>query len=393
MAADRAGSQLVSPAGMRVAVPPGHQEFRRRLQAWLAENLLPGGLPDADTEEGFRAHQRWERRLHEAGYAGISWPPEHGGAGGDLLHEAIFAEEYERARGPVRITRPSLRFLGPTLMRFGTPEQQARWLPRMLRAEDIWSQGFSEPEAGSDLAGVRTRAELREGRYVVDGQKTWTTYGRFADWMFTLVRTGAAGARHRGLTCLAIDLRSPGVEVRPVRQAHGRTGFAEVFFTGVDVPADQRIGAHDDGWTVAMTLLSFERGPDTGGPVRTEQRLTALAGQVVRELPGDQVAAVSGELGAAAARLHAYRAHTHRRVAEQWEGAPAGVESSLVKLYSSELDVDLVELGVDLFGDRRLAEGTPEYLDFWHSRAGRVYGGTAEIQRNVVADRILGLPR
>jgi alkylation response protein AidB-like acyl-CoA dehydrogenase len=378
---------------MRVAVPPGHREFRHRLQAWLGEHLPPGGLPDADTEEGFRAHQAWERTLHDAGYAGISWPREHGGAGGDLLHEAIFAEEYERARGPVRITRPSLRFLGPTLMRYGTPEQQERWLLRMLRAEDIWSQGFSEPEAGSDLAGVRTRAALRDGVYVLDGQKTWTTYGRFADWMFALVRTGPAGARHRGLTCLAVDLRSPGVEVRPVRQAHGRTGFAEVFFTGVEVPVDQRIGNHDDGWKVAMTLLSFERGPDTGGPVRTEQRLTALAGQVARELPADQVAGVSRELGAAVARLHAYRAHTYRRVAGQWQGEPAGVESSVVKLYSSELDLDLVELGVDLFGDRRLAEGTPEYLDLWHSRAGRVYGGTAEIQHNVVADRILGLPR
>lgn len=386
---------MTTPAapGMRVAVPPGHREFRQRLQAWLEGNLPPGGLPDADTEEGFRAHQAWERTLHDAGYAGISWPREHGGAGGDLLHEAIFAEEYERARGPVRITRPSLRFLGPTLMRFGTPEQQERWLLRMLRAEDVWSQGFSEPEAGSDLAGVRTRAELRGDTYVVDGQKTWTTYGRFADWMFALVRTGPAGARHRGLTCLAIDLRSPGVDVRPVRQVHGRTGFAEVFFTGVEVPVGRRIGDHDDGWTVAMTLLSFERGPDTGGPVRSEQRLTALAGQVGRDLPPDQVAGASRELGAAAARLHAYRAHTYRRVAAQWAGEPAGVESSVVKLYSTELDLDLVDLGVDLFGDRRLAEGTPEHLDFWHSRAGRIYGGTAEIQRSVVADRILGLPR
>ena len=240
---------------------------------------------------------------------------------------------------------------------------------------------------------VRTRAELRGDTYVVDGQKTWTTYGRFADWMFALVRTGPAGARHRGLTCLAIDLRSPGVDVRPVRQVNGRTGFAEVFFTGVEVPVGRRIGDHDDGWTVAMTLLSFERGPDTGGPVRTEQRLTALAGQVGRDLPPDQVAGASRELGAAAARLHAYRAHTYRRVAAQWAGEPAGVESSVVKLYSTELDLDLVDLGVDLFGDRRLAEGTPEHLDFWHSRAGRIYGGTAEIQRSVVADRILGLPR
>jgi alkylation response protein AidB-like acyl-CoA dehydrogenase len=378
---------------MRLPIPPAHQEFRHRLRSWLAENVPPGGLPDVDTEEGFRAHQAWERTLHDAGYAGISWPAVHGGGGGDLLHEAVFAEEYERARGPVRITRPSLRFLGPTLMRFGSPAQQERWLVRMLRAEDIWSQGFSEPEAGSDLAGLRTRAELRGDVYVVDGQKTWTTHGRFSDWMFALVRTGPPGGRHRGLTCLAIDLRSPGVTVRPVGQAHGRTGFAEVFFTGVEVPADQRIGGHDEGWTVAMTLLSFERGPDTGGPVRTEQRLTALAGDVAADLSEADAAATAGELGAAAARLYAYRAHTARRVAGQWEGEPAGVESSVVKLYSTGLDRDLVELGSELFGDLRLAEGTPEYVDFWHSRAGRIYGGTAQIQRNIVADRILGLPR
>lgn len=383
----------MSAAGMSVPVPAPYRAFRVQLRAWLGAHLPPGGLPDVDTEEGFRAHRAWERTLHDAGYTGISWPREHGGAGGDLLHEAIFAEEYERARGPVRITRPSLRFLGPTLMRFGMPGQQRRWLLRMLRAEDVWSQGFSEPEAGSDLAGVRTRATRQGDEYVVEGQKTWTTYGRFSDWMFALVRTGAPGDRHRGLTCLAVDLHSPGVEVRPVRQVHGRTGFAEVFFSGVRVPADQRIGAEGEGWTIAMTLLSFERGPDTGGPVRTEQRLGALAADVLADLPADAVPGVRRELGEAAARLYAYRAHTYRRLAAQWGGEPAGAESSLVKLFSSQLDVDLVTLGAELFGDARLAEGTPEHLDYWHSRAGRIYGGTAEVQHTVVADRILGLPR
>jgi alkylation response protein AidB-like acyl-CoA dehydrogenase len=383
----------VTAAGMAVPVPPAHEAFRADVREWLAAHLPTGGLPDADTAEGFRAHQAWERTLHDAGYTGISWPREHGGTGGDLLHEAIFTEEYERARGPVRITRPSLRFLGPTLMRFGTPDQQQRWLPRMLRAEDVWSQGFSEPEAGSDLAGVRTRATRSGDEYVVEGQKTWTTYGRFADWMFALVRTGAADERHRGLTCLAIDLRRPGVEVRPVRQVHGRTGFAEVFFSGVRVPADQRIGEEGEGWTVAMTLLSFERGPDTGGPVRSEQRLAALAADVLGELPDDAVPGVRRELGEAAARLFAYRVHTYRRLAAQWGGEPAGADSSLVKLFASQLDVDLVTLGAELFGDARLAEGTPEHLDYWHARAGRIYGGTAEVQHNVVADRILGLPR
>ena len=375
---------------MRVAVPPEHEAFRAQVRAWLAAHLPEGGLPDVDTEPGFARHREWERTLHDAGYTGISWPAEFGGAGGDLLHEAVFTEEYERARGPVRITRPALRFLGPTLMRFGTPAQQARWLVRMLRADDVWAQGFSEPEAGSDLAGIRTRARRDDNGYLVDGQKTWTTYGRSSDRMLTLVRTGEPGSRHRGLTVLAIDLHAPGVQVRPVRQAHGRTGFAEVFLSGVRVPLDQRIGTDGEGWAVAMTLLSFERGPDTGGPERTGQRLRALAADVAAAGPADDA---SRELGEAAARLYAYRAHTARRLTAQWQGEPGGPESSLVKLFSSQLDLDLVELGAELFGDARFTVGSPEHLDLWHARAGRVYGGTAEVQRTVVADRVLGLPR
>ncbi|MFD0822903.1 acyl-CoA dehydrogenase family protein, partial [Micromonospora zhanjiangensis] len=259
----------------------GHAEFRRRARAWLAGNVPADGLPDPDTDHGFRAHREWERRLFDAGYSGLSWPVEYGGRGGDVLHEAIFAEEYERAAAPVRITRPAQRFLGPTLIHYGSAEQRRRWLPAMLRADDIWCQGFSEPDAGSDLAGLRTRARWDGTGFVVDGQKTWTTYGRFADRMFTLVRTGEPGGRHRGLSALVIDLRSPGVRVRPVRQLHGQTGFAEVFLDSVAVPAENLVGPRDEGWRVALTLLSFERGPDAGAPERTARRLAALAGDVL----------------------------------------------------------------------------------------------------------------
>ncbi|MFY1691126.1 acyl-CoA dehydrogenase family protein [Plantactinospora sp. WMMB782] len=380
----------MATARQRDRAVTGHEEFRRQVRAWLAGNVPADGLPDPDTDAGFRAHRDWERRLYDAGYSGISWPVEYGGRGGDVLHEAIFAEEYERAAGPVRITRPVQRFLGPTLIHYGSAEQHHSWLPAMLRADDIWCQGFSEPDAGSDLAGVRTRARCDGTRYVVDGQKTWTTYGRFADWMFTLVRTGEPGGRHRGLSCLVIDLHSPGVRVRPVRQLHGQTGFAEVFFDSVAVPAGNLVGPRDEGWRVALTLLSFERGPDAGAPERTRRRLDALAGDV-REAgaaPG-----VVRELGDGYARLAALRAYVHRRVGTRLHGEPVGAESSLVKLFSARLDTDIVQLGVDLFGDERLAERAPEFLDYWHSRAGSVYGGTTEIQRNVVADRILGLPR
>ncbi|BBG03710.1 MULTISPECIES: acyl-CoA dehydrogenase family protein [Pseudonocardia] len=406
----------MSTAGSRrpVDVPDSYHRFAGDAAAWLAAHVEE--LPDVDTDEGFAAHRAWERTLHDAGWSGLSWPREYGGAGGDVLHEAIFAEEYERARGPVRITRPALRFLGPALMHTADAAQRARWLPPMLAAGEIWCQGFSEPGAGSDLAAVGTRAVRIGDGYVVDGQKTWTTYGRHADRMFALVRTGPPGAGRHGLTCLAIDLTGPGVDVRPIRQVHGRTGFAEVFLTGVRVPVTDRIGDEGDGWAIAMRLLSFERGPDAGGPARSRRRLAALAADVAAAGPGrDRAsderepgapaadltaigpdldrAAVEGELGALVARVHGYRCHTDRRVAAAWRGEQPGAESSVVKLYSSELDLDVVELGLDLFGDERTAEGTPEFLDLWHSRAGRIYGGAAEIQRTVVADRLLGLPR
>ena len=382
----------MSTAGPRrpVDVPDAYHRFADDAAAWLARHV--GELPDVDTDEGFAAHREWEHTLFDAGWTGLSWPREYGGAGGDVLHEAIFAEAYERAGGPVRITRPALRFLGPALMDAADPAQRARWLPPMLRADEIWCQGFSEPGAGSDLAAVGTRAVRRGDDYVVDGQKTWTTYGRHADRMFALVRTDPSGGRHRGLSCLAIDLAAPGVDVRPIRQVHGRAGFAEVFLTGVRVPVADRIGDEDDGWAVAMRLLSFERGPDAGGPARSRRRLAALAADVAATGPQDR-AGVERELGALVARTHGYRCHTDRRVTAAWRGEQPGAGSSVVKLYSSELDLDVVELGLDLFGDERTAEGTPEFLDLWHSRAGRVYGGAAEIQRTVVADRLLGLPR
>lgn len=383
---------MTGSTGLRVEVDEQYERFRLAARGWLDANV-PADLGDAETDDGFARHRRWEQRLLEAGYSGISWPTEFGGVGGDLLHEAIFTEEYERAEAPKRITRPSLRFIGPTIMRFGTSAQQERWLARMLRADDIWSQGFSEPDAGSDLAAIRTRADLHDGTYLVTGQKTWNTYGRFSDWLFALVRTGKADGRHRGLTCLAIDMHSPGIEVRPIRQVHGRSGFAEVFLDGVMVPAENRIGDHDDGWAVAMRLLSFERGADTGGPLRTERRLAALAGDVARDLSHGRAEDAARELGSAYAALLAYRAYTYRQLTSQWLGDEPGQVSSSIKLFSSRLDTELVDLGVELFGDERMVEGSPEYLDFWHSRASRIYGGTAEIQHNIVADRVLRLPR
>src|SRR5687768_17283689 len=233
--------------------------FRAEVRAWLRVNTPRPPLAAPGTRETFDEHRAWERKLSAAGYGGISWPAEYGGAGADVVRQAIFEEEYLLAGGPERITVVGQKLMGPTLMAHGTDEQKRRWLPRILSAEDIWSQGFSEPEAGSDLAGIRAKAELRDGDYVVNGQKIWTSYGAFADWIFALVRTDATAGRHGGITFLAIDMRTDGVEPRPITQLDGHAGFAEVFFTDVRVPADNVIGEAGDGWRVAMTTLGAER--------------------------------------------------------------------------------------------------------------------------------------
>jgi alkylation response protein AidB-like acyl-CoA dehydrogenase len=261
---------------MDLELAPGQAAFRDELRAWLRENVPADPLEPSSTPEGFEAHRRWERRLYEAGYAALSWPVEYGGRDADLLTQAIFVEEYARAQAPVRINVLGLGLAGPTLLRFGTEEQRRRWLPGILSCDDVWSQGFSEPEAGSDLANIRTRAELDGDAYVLNGQKTWTSLGRFADWMFALVRTDLLAPRHRGLTFLMVDLHTPGIEVRPIVQITGDAGFAEVFLSDVRVPVGNVVGEVNGGWPVAMATLAFERATGLGSHVRFSRDVRAL---------------------------------------------------------------------------------------------------------------------
>jgi alkylation response protein AidB-like acyl-CoA dehydrogenase len=356
------------------------EAFREEVRAWLAANVPQPPLASAGAREGFNAHRLWERTLSSAGYGGIAWPKEFGGRGADVVLQAIFEEEYLLSGAPERITVVGQKLMGPTLMAHGTEEQKTRWLRRILSAEDIWSQGFSEPGAGSDLAGIRTRAELHDGQFVVNGQKIWTSYGAFADWIFALVRTDPDAERHHGITFLAIDMRADGVDARPIVQLDGHAGFAEVFFTDVRVPQENVIGEANDGWRVAMTTLGAEREAPARPAARYLRDLRELASMTE---PTDELAALY-------VQAKCYEHATRRTLTRLARGEDIGVDASVTKLQWSELERRLFEVGLDLTGPDHTDEWWSKY---WYARAATIYAGTSEIQKNIVAERILGLPR
>jgi alkylation response protein AidB-like acyl-CoA dehydrogenase len=383
--------------------------FRDQVRAWLRANVPVDPLPEVTTTEGLAAHRRWEKQLFEAGYAAIHWPTEYGGRDADLLAQAIFSEEYARSGAPPRINVLGLGLAGPTLMDHGTEEQQRRWLPPILSCDEIWSQGFSEPDAGSDLAAVRTRAVLDGDTYRVNGQKTWTSLGRFADWMFALVRTDPDAPKHKGLTFLMIDMASPGVEVRPLVQINGDAGFAEVFFTDVAVPAAHVVGEPGDGWPIAMTTLGYERGTGLGSHVTFSRDVRDLVA-LVEALGLDRDPVIRDQVARLYAETEVFRHYTYRTLTRLAAGEPPGAEASLNKLYWSEMEVRIFEAGMQAMGERaELDPPSAGALDdrhgratvawatwnrrYWYSRAATLYAGTSEIQKNIIAERLLGLPR
>jgi alkylation response protein AidB-like acyl-CoA dehydrogenase len=378
---------------------PEQQAFRAEVQAWLGEHVPDPPLPPAGFDEAFAQHVAWERELFEAGYQAIHWPAEYGGRGADVVMQAIFEEEYLLAGGPERVTVVGTNLMGPTLMVHGTEQQRQRWLPGIRSADTIWSQGFSEPEAGSDLAALRTRADRDGDELVLNGQKIWTSYGAYADWIFALVRTDAAASRHGGISFVALALDTPGVEVRSITQLDGHAGFAEVFFTDARVPLDQVVGEIDDGWTVAMTTLGAERDAPAAAPARYHRDLAELVRIAHRTGQADDDV-VRDRLAALYVRVHAYDTHTRRTLSRLVRGESLGSESSATKVLWSELERDLFELGLDLLGadgeliDTELLSDPEEWRSrYWYARAATIYAGTSEIQRNIVARRILGLPR
>jgi len=376
---------------MDLSYTPAERAFRAEVRAWLEVHVPREPLRSFDTREGFEEHRAWERELDAGGFAMVVWPKEYGGRGANLLEWLVFEEEYWRAAAPRRVNQNGIFLLGPTIMEFGTPEQKRRFLPRMASSEEVWAQGWSEPNAGSDMAAIQTTA-LRDGDdYVLNGQKTWASRGAFADWLFGLFRSDPASERHHGLTFLLVPLDAPGITVRPIAQLDGETGFAEVFFDDVRVPADHRLGAEGQGWSVAMATAGFERGLMLRSPARfqeTARKLVALHHENAASVePGVRDAVVRCWMDA-----EAYALETYRTVSRLLGGGKIGAEASLNKIFWSELDVRMHELALAILGPR--AELPGEWLDGWlFSLSGPIYAGTNEIQRNVIAERILGLPR
>jgi alkylation response protein AidB-like acyl-CoA dehydrogenase len=307
--------------------------------------------------------------------------------------QAIFDEEYLLADGPERVNVVGHKLMAPTLFVHGTEEQKQRWLEPMLRGDEIWSQGFSEPGAGSDLAAVRTRA-VREGdAYVLNGQKIWTSYGAFADVIFLLVRTDPEAERHGGLSFLACDMRTEGVDARPIRQLDGHAGFAEVFLTDVRVPASNVVGDEGDGWSVAMTTLGAERDSPARAPARYARDLGWLVGEC-RELGILRDLRVRDRLASLGAEIEAYRLSALHALTRLERGESLGAEASVTKLQWSELERRLWETAVEILGPHAETHtDTPFQNRYWYARAATIYAGTSEIQRNIVAERVLGLPR
>jgi alkylation response protein AidB-like acyl-CoA dehydrogenase len=386
---------------MDLTFTPAQQAFREQARTWLEANVPPEPLAPMDTREGFAQHRQWERTLHSGGWSAVWWPAEYGGRGVDLIDWLIFEEEYYRAGAPMRVNQNGVFLLGPTLLDVGTPEQRARFLPRMAAGEEIWCQGWSEPNAGSDLAAIQSRATLSDdgSHWTVSGQKTWCSRAVYADWLFGLFRSDPTAERHRGLTYLLIPLTAPGVTVRPIAKFDGEPGFAEVFFDDVRVDVANTLGEVGRGWQVAMATAGFERGILLRSPGRYMAATARLLDLYTSA--GADDAALRDAVTAAWMDAEAYRLHTYHTVSRVLDGEMPGAEVSLNKVFWSEMDVRIHETALRLLGDRALllpgAPDAPEngrWLHGWMaSLAGPIFAGTNQIQRNIVADRVLRLPR
>ncbi len=394
---------------MDLRFTPEQEEFRAEVRSWLEAHAPAvargtGPLPSLDTAPGFEAHRAWERVMYDARWSVVSWPEEYGGRGVGLLEWLIFEEEYYRAAAPTRVGQNGIFLLAPTLFEFGTPEQKARYLPAMASGEEIWCQGWSEPDAGSDLAAIRSRATRTGGgdggSWVLNGQKTWCSRGAFADWIFGLFRSDPEAERHRGLTYFLVKMDTPGVTVRPIAQLDGETGFAEVFFEDVEVPADQVLGGVGEGWKVAMATAGSERGLSLRSPARYTEAASRLVELYRRRAGADprRAARHADDVARAVIDAEAYRLQTYWTVTKVLDGGGVGPEASMNKLFWSQTDLAIHGTALALLGAEAELLGDdgrpPPWLDgFLFALAGPIYAGTNEIQRNVVAERVLGLPR
>jgi alkylation response protein AidB-like acyl-CoA dehydrogenase len=383
-------------------------QFRDELTAWLGGHLPEGreryrGEP---MDVQFEFLRRWQRTLHEGGWAGISWPKAYGGRGATLMQQVIFLQEMARAGAPPMANILGLGMVGPTLIAFGTEAQKARFLRKILSAEEIWCQGFSEPNAGSDLAGLQTEARLDGDHYVVNGQKVWTSFGWVADWCELVVRTDPSAPKHKGLTVLLLDMKSPGVEVRPLRQMTGETEFNEVFFRDVRVPVANVVGHVNQGWEVAIGTLMHERGT-FGADLqviykRTMDRLIALSREVERNgRAASEDPVMRQKLAQCYAEVEVMRLNQMRAFSRLNATGVPGPEGSIQKIFWSELNQRLQQIAQELLGPYGQLEGDDAHsidrgawaYGYLRARGNTIEAGTSEILRNIIGHFVLGLPR
>jgi alkylation response protein AidB-like acyl-CoA dehydrogenase len=393
---------------MNLSFSPAEETFRAELRDWLASHVPPGWNEGAEPpalsdEVAFLVE--WQRRLHAGGWVGVHWPKEYGGRGATVIENYLFQEEMARAKAPEIINRIGVNLVGPTLITHGTDAQKHRYLSKILGAEELWCQLFSEPNAGSDLTGLRCKAERRGDDFIVDGQKVWTSYAQFADWGILLARTDPSLPKSKGISFLIVDMHSPGITIRPLKQMTGSEEFNEVFLENVRVPADNLVGELNRGWEIAQTTLSHERGTSARQLVAHRILLDELL-ELARHhrFDGSLAAAhplARQRLAQSFIEVELLKLHNWRTLTNLLRRGKPGPESSLVKLFWSEMSQRLHDAAMEILGVHgQLVHGEPRAVargrwqrSYLYYRSGTIFAGTSEIQRNIIAERVLGLPR
>jgi alkylation response protein AidB-like acyl-CoA dehydrogenase len=395
---------------MDLNLTPQEQQFRDEFRAWLASNAPVGWEDQHGRSEGSRERfdflRSWQKKMYEAGWVGIHWPKEYGGRGATLVEQTIFIEEMARQSAPPLINVLGLSLLGPTLIAYGNEAQKQRYLANILSADEIWCQGYSEPNAGSDLAALRTEAVRDGDHFVVNGQKTWTSFGHYADWCFAVVRTDPEAAKHKGLTYMLIDMHSPGVSVRPLKQMTGDAEFNEVSFRDVRVPVENVVGHVNDGWNIAIATLMFERGT-LGASLqitfkRQIERLMALSKEVTRNgRPASEDPVIRQKLAQMYAEVEIFRLNQMRTLTRMSKTGVPGPEGSIQKVFWSEMNQRMQQVAMEMLGpygqltaasDRALDHGEWAH-GYLRARGNTIEAGTSEIQRNIIGHFVLGLPK
>jgi len=397
---------------MNLDYTPEEEAFRNQVRSWVSANLSPdweqiSPRQSENMDEWMAFLKQWQRKLYDAGWAGISWPKDYGGRGATINEQLIFTEEMAKTKAPnLMNVSIGIELVGPAIIHHGTEAQKQRYLRKILSAEEIWCQGFSEPGAGSDLASLQTRATPEGDHFVVTGQKVWTSWAEYSDFCILLTRTDPDAQKHKGISCLLVDMKSPGITIRPTVQITGEAEFSEVFFDGVRVPQENLVGGINQGWTVAMTILMHERGTSAiGYQIRFRNELEDLIrlakshdydGRPISEDP-----LFRRKLAQSFVEVEVLKYNIYRGATQIMRSGKPGPESSIVKLFWSEMDRRQKALGMEMLGlYSQLVNGSEWAVDhgkwaraFLWSRAGTIYAGSSEIQRNIIAERVLGMPR